>query len=95
MDKVVTADVLYQSYRSFAYVFIFPRAERHLVAQVHDERIHAVSFEGDGYGLAFRDHLSDLFHHYGFVYGFCLCHPCKSTDIFAIFECLWEIVSNI
>ena len=95
MDEVVAIYVLDKSHSSFAYFFVFPRAERHLVAQVHDERIHAVSFEGDGYGLAFRDHLSDLFHHYGFVYGFCLCHPCKSTDIFAIFECLWEIVSNI
>ena len=84
-----------KSHCSFSYVFVLPRPQSHLIAQVHDERIHAVSFQGDGYGLSFGDHLSDLFHHYCFVYGYCLYHPCKITDIFAIFGCLWEIVSNI
>ena len=92
---MVSVYVSDKSHGSFAYVFVFPRSQRHLIAQVHDEWIHAVSFQGDGDGLSFGDHLSDLFHHYRFVYGYCLCHPCKSTDIFAIFECLWEIVSNI
>ena len=53
-----------------------------MIADVHDERIHAVSFQGDGYGLSFRDHLSDLFHHCGFVYEFCVCHFVQNYGYF-------------
>lgn len=85
VDEVIAVYIPDKSHCSFAYIFVFPWTESHLVAQVDDERIHAVPFQGDGYGFPFRDHLSDLFHHYGFVYGYCLRHRCKSTDIFAIF----------
>ena len=53
-----------------------------MIADVHYERIHAVAFQGDGYGLSFRDHLSDLFHHCGFVYEFCLGHFMQNYGYF-------------
>ncbi len=73
VDEVVAVGVTYEGYCSFLQVFLFPWTEGHLVAQVNHERIHAVAFDCDVYCLAFIYEGSDLLHHDGFVYGYCLC----------------------
>ena len=91
VDQVSAAAVQNQSHRPFAQVFVFPRAQSHLVAHMDHERVHAVSLDGDGDLLSFGDQLPDLLHHDGFVYCYCLCHipdtdisfHCKSTDNFS------------
>ena len=86
VDDMVASCVSHQCHCSLADVFVFPRAESHLVAQMHDERIHAVAFERYGHGLAFGNQRSDLLHHYCFVYGYGLGHIAKIQIIFPIFE---------
>ena len=70
VDEVVAVDVTDKGYRAFLQVFVLPRSKGHLVSQMHHERIHAVALDCDGDSLAFGDQLADLFHHYGFVYGY-------------------------
>ena len=103
---MVAVCVFDEGYCSFLEVFFFPWTEGHLVTKVHHERVHAVSFHGDVHGLALRDQLSDLFHQYGFLYQYRLghilcCSPsrggifAKVLIIFAIFERLWKILTNM
>ena len=71
---VVPAGIPDQGYSPFPDVRVFPGAYCHAVAQMYDERIHAVSFDGKCYGLSFRDKCPDFFHHYAFVLDYGLCH---------------------
>ena len=88
VNQVVAARVKYKGYSSHTDIFLFPWTEGHLVAQMHHEWVHTVSFDCDGYCLSFRNQLSDFFHQYRFIYSDCLWHTfvqwydCKNTDNF-------------
>ena len=86
VDEVVAVDVTDKGYRAFLQVFVLPRSKGHLVSQMHHERVHAVALDCDGDSLAFGDQLADLFHHYGFVYGYSSWHVANVRIIFPIFE---------
>lgn len=79
VDEIVSVDVPDKGHSAFAYVFSLPRAQGHLVAQVHHEWIHAVALDSDGDCLALRDQGPDLLHHYRFVYRFGRCHSSLSV----------------
>ena len=68
VDDIAASCVLGKDDSTFADLIVSPRAEGDLVAQVHDERIHAVAFGADGHGLAFGNQLFDFRHHKSLVF---------------------------
>lgn len=70
VDQDVTSDVAYKGDSAFADVLVFPWTEGDLVAQVHQEWVHAVAFDSDGHGLPFSDESADLLVHCVLVYAY-------------------------
>ena len=68
VDDVAASCVFDEHDSAFADLTVIPRTEGDLVAQVHDEWVHAVAFGADGHSLAFGNQSADFLHHKSLIF---------------------------
>lgn len=69
VQKHIASYVTHQGQCAFADVAFLPWPEGDLVSQVDEKRVHAVAFDGQGYGLSFGNQCLDFRVDFVFVYG--------------------------